>query len=375
MSIKIFHTADLHVGMKFTRGYAPEVQERLIEGRFKALQRMVGMANQKRCDLFVIAGDLFDHPTAAKKEILRVAEMLKEFEGTGVLILPGNHDSFQKGEDHLWSRFQSAMSERTVILEKTAPYDLRPLGLDAIIYPGPCTAKHSSVNAIDWIREVRKDPAVRFHIGIAHGSLEGISPDFNGDYYPMSLEDLKQSGLGLWMMGHTHLRYPDLDEGTESRIFFPSTPEPDGFDCRHPGFAWLIDLREDGSIHYESLRTGEFQFLVVEKEIFGDEDVVSLKSYFHRLSPERDLVKLKLRGRIRGGTFDERHLLIQELSQCVIHLERDLTELLREITAEEIDREFTEGSFPHRLLQALAKKQGNPMALQMAYDLLQEAKS
>ncbi len=375
MSIRIFHTADLHVGMKFTRGYVPEVQERLIEGRFEALQRMVGMANQRKCDLFVIAGDLFDHPTAAKKDVLRVAEMLKEFEGSCALILPGNHDYLQRGEDHLWTRFQGGMGERTLLLEHPSPCDLRPLGVDAVFYPGPCTAKHSAVNAIGWIQGVRKDPAARFHIGVAHGSLEGISPDFGGDYYPMSMDELKNSGMDLWLMGHTHLRYPDREEGTESRIFFPSTPEPDGFDCRHPGYAWLIELKEDGSVHYQSLQTGRYQFLVLEKELSTEEGVESLKSYFRQLSRERHLVKLNLKGRVGRRLFDERSALIRELNQSVLHLESDLSELLKEITAEEIDREFTEGSFPHRFLQTLAQERRNPLSLQMAYDLVQEAKS
>jgi DNA repair exonuclease SbcCD nuclease subunit len=375
MSIRIFHTADLHVGMKFTRGYPPEVQEKLIEGRFEALRRMVAMANQRGCDLFVIAGDLFDRPTAAKKEILRVAEILKEFEGSCVLILPGNHDYLQKGEEHLWTRFHGAMSERTLLLENPSPCDLRPLGLDAVVYPGPCTAKHSAVNAIGWIREVQKDPAVRLHIGVAHGSLEGISPDFGGDYYPMSMDELRTSGVDLWLMGHTHLRHPDREEGSESRIFFPSTPEPDGFDCRHPGYAWLIELKGGGAVHYQSLQTGQYQFVTVDRGLSSEEEVESLKSYFHGLDRKKHLVKLKLKGRLRGDSFNEREGLVRELSQSVLHLESDLSELLKDITEEEIDREFTEGSFPHRLLKTLDQEGKSPLALQMAYDLVQEAKS
>jgi DNA repair exonuclease SbcCD nuclease subunit len=361
--------------MKFTRGYSPEVQDNLIQGRFETLVRMVGMANHRGCDLFIIAGDLFDHPTLPKKEVLRVAEALKGFEGGCVLILPGNHDPIQKGEDHLWTRFQGAMSERTLILENPAPYDLRPFGIDAIIYAGPCTAKHSASNAIGWVRGVRKDPGPIFHIGVAHGSLEGISPDFNRDYYPMSLEDLNHSGLDLWLMGHTHIRYPDRQEGTENRIFFPSTPEPDGFDCRHPGYSWLIELREDKSIYYQSIQTGYFQFLTLEKEVCTEEDVEALKSYFRKLSRARHLVKLELKGRVPGQVFNEKSALIQELNKCVLHLEYDVSELLREITAEEIDREFTEGSFPHRLLKTLSREQQSPLSLQIAYDLIQRVKS
>ena len=61
MSLKIFHTADLHIGLKFTRGYETDVRSSLINARFEVLRNMIGLANDHACDLFVIAGDLFDN--------------------------------------------------------------------------------------------------------------------------------------------------------------------------------------------------------------------------------------------------------------------------------------------------------------------------
>jgi len=359
--------------MKFVRGYAPGVQESLIEARFETLQTMIEAANKGSCDLFVIAGDLFDSQRVSKKDILRTAGILKGFEGGCVLVLPGNHDYVQKGEDNLWTTVGSGMSDRTLVLEHPRCLDLRRFDIDGVVYPAPCTAKHSSTNAIGWIRECPKDPNVKYHLGIAHGSLEGVSPDLGEDYYPMSQEELRSSGMDLWLMGHSHIRYPDQEKGTEGRIFFPSTPEPDGFDCSHPGYAWRIALQDDKTIQYESLRTGKFRFLVLERELYGEEGVEGLKSDFRKLDPERHLVKLKLRGRIKSEVYEERSELIEELNRCVLHLEYDLSELLRKITIEEIDREFTEGSFPHRLLRTLAQDEKNPISLQFAYDLIREA--
>ena len=374
MGIKIFHTADLHLGMKFTRGYPEEVQQSLIQARFDTLRDTVEKANKEGSDIFVIAGDLFDSQKVAKKDALLAADILKGFDGL-VLILPGNHDSFQKEEDTLWARFRGTMGEQTLILGDPVCRDLRPFGLDAMVYPAPCTAKHSDTNGIGWIREVPKAPEVKHHIGIAHGSLEGLSPDFNGDYYPMRQDDLEKSGIDLWLMGHTHLRYPDRETGTEEKVFFPSTPEPDGFDCSHSGYAWIIDLNEDKSVSYRSVETGRYRFMTLDDELNREEDVEGLKFRFEKLSRERYLVKLKLKGRVPGVIYDERAALLEKLREKVLYLECDLSELMREITVEDIDREFTEGSFPHRMLRDLAEKQKNPFALQMAYELIREVKS
>jgi DNA repair exonuclease SbcCD nuclease subunit len=375
MSIKIFHTADVHLGMKFTRGYEPSVQEGLIEARFQTLSSMIGMANEMACDLFVVAGDLFNGLGVPKREILRAAEILKRFGGKSVLILPGNHDYLPSDEDSLWTKFRDAMSEHTLLLREPKPYSDLKADLDVILYPAPCKAKHSKANGIGWIRDYPKDPGTRFHIGIAHGSLEGLSPDFTEDYYPMSQEELRTAGLDLWLMGHTHIPYPEAGSGAGARIFFPSTPEPDGFDCSHGGYAWLIELKDDKAVHYQSVRTGRFEFLVKEERLDSENDVETLKSYFSRLSRERHLVKLKLNGRAPGRVHDELGPLLKEWRGSVLHLEPDLSGLLREITLEDIDREFTEGSFPHRFLRRLAQEQGNPNSLQMAYEFIREIRS
>ena len=72
MPLKILHTSDLHLGMKFA-SYDGEVQEKLVEARFECLSRLVAAANDNGCDLLVVAGDLFDRVTVAKRDIVRAA--------------------------------------------------------------------------------------------------------------------------------------------------------------------------------------------------------------------------------------------------------------------------------------------------------------
>ncbi len=374
MTLKILHTADLHLGMKFTRGYVPAIQERLIEARFETFGSLIEIANKHATDLFVIAGDLFHNTRVSRKDILRTADILKRFEGRLVLVLPGNHDYVQKGEDPLWPVFREIAAENILFLGEPKTYDLRRYDIDMTVYAAPCTSKHSSTNAIGWVQASQKDAGTKFGIGISHGSLEGLSPDFNKDYYPMSKKDLEIAGIDLWLMGHTHTRYPNEEKGTGARIFFPSTPEPDGFDCKHPGYVWLIELSDDKSVRYQSIGTGHCRFLTMERELHGEDDVEALKSFFQERKSEECLVRLKLKGRVIGEIYDERTSIVDELKECVLHLEVDMAELFHKITLEDINREFTENSFPHSLLTTLAKEQQNPLSLQMAYDLITEVK-
>jgi len=180
--MKIFLTSDVHLGMKFA-GY-PSVQDKLIEARFQALKHCVEIANSRECDLFVVGGDLFDRVSVAKGDIQRAADVLGDFQGSLVAVLPGNHDFITQRPDGLWAIFKGFADHNVLVLESSQPYPLKPYDLDATLYASPCQAKHSQENGIEWIREIEKDNGVRFHIGIAHGSLEGLSPDFNQGLKP-----------------------------------------------------------------------------------------------------------------------------------------------------------------------------------------------
>lgn len=374
MSFRILHTADLHLGMKFTGRYPPEVRDQLVKARFETLGSLVETANAAGSDLFLIAGDLFHDQNVARRDIHATAEALGRFTGRVVLVLPGNHDFLQEGESPLWNRFLETAGDKVLLLSEPRTYSLADYELPVIIYPGPCTAKHSTTNAIGWIESGHREPDT-WHIGVAHGSLEGVSPDFGGDYYPMTGEELRRACLDLWLMGHTHIRVPDVDKGRESRVLFSATPEPDGFDCNHPGYAWLIELNDDRSLSYRSLVTGRHRFSVQEVQLSSERDLESLRGQISQLSPERDLVKLALKGRIPRELFDQRGALLEELKHTVLYLEPNFTELFRLITSEDVDREFSEGSFPHRFLTRLVQAGGDPRALQMAYDLIQEVRS
>ncbi len=374
MTIRILHTADLHLGMKFTGRYPAGVREQLVRARFETLGTLVEKANAQGVDLFVVAGDLFHDQNVARRDILAAAETLSRFAGRLLLVLPGNHDFLLEGESPLWDRFQESAGDRVLLLTEPQPYPLAEYDLPVVVYPGPCNAKHSSTNAIGWIPSGSKKSAT-WHIGVAHGSLEGVSPDFQQDYYPMTEQELRQAGRDLWLMGHTHSRVPDVDQGRESRILFSATPEPDGFDCHHPGYAWLIGLEDNRSLSYSSITTGRQRFSVQEVALNSEDHLESLRQRFGQLDPERDLVKLALKGRLPAELFEQRGTLLEELRQSVLYLEADFSELFRRITAEDVDREFTEGSFPHRLLTRLVEAGGDPRALQLAYDLIQEVRS
>ncbi len=369
--LRIFHTADLHLGMSFTRGYAKAVQEALAEARFKCLRRMVDLANENDCNLFVVAGDLFHNRGVAKKDIGRVTRTLGDFNGGVVAVMPGNHDYIRPQDDMLWDVFKTKSEEGTLVLDSCRIFDLSGFGISAELYACPCTAKHSAENATGWIRPDSKKEQGAMRVGVAHGSMKGLSPDFDEQYFPMTTKSLLSKRLDIWLLGHSHIAYPATSEGKNESIFLPSTPEPDGFDCQHSGSAWIISVDKKKQVSYQRIPTGHYRFHTIETSLKNPSDIRKLEKCCDSFTG-RDIVKLVLSGRLPNAGHDELEEFVDRLKERVAHLETSRTELRRAITLEDLDNEYTQDSFPHRFLCDLAKHDPDGLALQIAYDLIRE---
>ena len=368
MSLKLLHTADLHLGMTFNnRPYPEEVRSRLVEARFEALAGLVELANEEKCRLLVIAGDLFHRANVSAEAVIRAIDILKRFEGV-TAVLPGNHD-YCDPYSALWAQFRDKAFDELLLLAEQRPYRLHDYGIDAVLYPAPCDSKHSAENRLDWLKTIAEKPEGRWHIGVAHGTVRGISPDFNDQYFPMEEAELSALKMDYWCLGHTHVRYPDLNETGREVFIYSGTPEPDGFDCRHNGMVWITELNDDGSHCSRSVETGQFRFKEIEKEIRSSGDFDSLHKEL-AAKGSKTLVKLKLYGTLPENEYKQRNLFYARLEETLFYLERDDSELAIEITPEVIDGKYPAGSFPHRFLQRLAAKD-EPEALQAAFRLIE----
>jgi len=367
MTLSILATADLHLGMKFAG--LPDAQAALAEARFACLERLVATANERRAALLLVAGDLFHRVTVAKRDVLRAAQALRAFEGRLAAVLPGNHDHLSPGQDPLWPVFREACGDRVLVLAEPRPYPLAHYDLDACLYPGPCRAWHSSTNAIGWVKAAGRDPDSRHHVGVAHGSLAGVSPDLDQSYYPMREGELAAAGPDLWVIGHTHLRYPERP-GQASRVFIPGAPEPDGYDCAHAGTAWLLLLGDD-SVEVEPLQTGAYRFVHEDVSDVSAAELEALAARHAGPGAARELLKVRLSGRIGR---EQRGLLAdaeRELRGRVLHLDWDETGVRERLDRAAIDADYAVGSFPHRLLASLLD---DPEALDVAREMLDVAR-
>ena len=365
--MKLLATADLHIGMKF--GTYDEVKGELADARYDALARCIEISRDEECDLLIIAGDLFDRQNVSRADIGRTADILSGFEGAALLVLPGNHDFFTGVDGGPWETLSRRMESGSApfeLLSEGRVYSLGHYGLPVSIWPGPCTAKHSDSDAVSWIPGTdSKREDGEMVIGVAHGSLQGLSPDQDRKYYPMTTQQLKNTGADLWIVGHTHTPYPEGDS-TAPWLFVPGTPEPDGFDCSHAGGAWVVDLTPDGVSAYCRRTTGTYRFLDVKRRIRHIDDIGQVTG------PERGagtLLRLTLEGALGRDEYEKIGGYLAGLKEELLYLRPVLRDLEEVVDTRVVEDEFTDGSFPSRLLKGFLE-QGDVHAAQIAYQLL-----
>lgn len=372
MSLKILLTADIHLGLKFA-SYG-EKQKELSEARFETLKKVIEIGNDENIDILVIAGDLFDRLNVADRDIVNAAQILSQFQGKLVAVLPGNHDFITKNDSKLWNKFKKNTGDRVLVLEDTRVYLLNHYDLDINLYSCPCNSKHSEVNNTTWIKDENKDSSVKYHIGVAHGSLLGVSPDPESKYFPMSGPELLSYGLDVWLLGHTdRLQYPSKAD-KYSRIFYPGTHEPKGFECNNKGNVWLLTIDEEKNIHADSFQVGKYYFAHESKIINDEDDLKKIIDDYSNDNMKNCLMKLEINGRLPKNTFCFLKTLQSELDRLFFYIEIDSDNIKQNITKEIINKEFTTGSFPYQLLSKLIQDPDRQEELEIAYDLIEEIK-
>ena len=372
MHLKIMHTGDVHIGMKFNN-YPDYLQDKLIEARYEVLNNIVNIGNDKNSNLLVISGDLFDKQNIKESNIIKVINILEGFSGDAILLLPGNHD-FDNGGVELWQKFKNNMSGKMVLLNELKSYNLNKFDIDLIVYAAPCDSKHSNTNNLKWIKNQSKSEGEeenKYKIGVAHGALSGISPDMTDNYFQMSREELKELNMDLWLLGHTHLPYPEQKSVVNREIYNCGTPEADGLDCSHPGNTWFIEIDDKKSIKAEQIKTGNYRFYDLEYIINSKKDFEKMKSELLDFNPETKIVRIKLSGRVEEDLYNNKEEYYREMRNELAYLKANDNELKIKITDDIIDSEFSKNSFPHKLLSEL---KDDEKALQLAYEFIREVR-
>lgn len=198
MTVRFFHTADLHLDSPFKGSYhlPHHVVQQLRESTFQAFEALVTYAVQEKPDFLLIVGDLYDgenRSLTAQYKFIQQLERLNDAD-IPVFMSYGNHDHLSG----TWSRlplpknvyeFSKDVSSKTIMIR----------GQEVVIHGFSYEKRHISEPKIDEY-PVKNDEAI--HIGTLHGSVDTDLE--HAVYAPFTIQQLLKKQYDYWALGHIH---------------------------------------------------------------------------------------------------------------------------------------------------------------------------
>lgn len=371
--LRIFVTGDNHIGLKYTSHEQASV---LAAARTGAFEAMVRRANEEGCGLFVITGDLFENTYGIpRKDVRSLLEVLSRFHGT-VAVLPGNHDYYDP-EAKVWQYFRELMAscDNLMLLADYRPYKLTVDGEDVVLYPALCTSLHCAPgqNNLGWIKNTPIPRDGAYHIGIAHGAVEGETIDREGRYFLMKRQELEEIPVDVWLIGHTHVPFPhNLTEtySAAGRIFNAGTHVQTDVSCNTDGQCFVVEVARDKTVRAKKVCSGNLRFYRRTIHVTAGSLEQTICRELNDIL-DNSVVDLVLEGAVTAEEYENRAQIVDNVLSRFVEGTCSDYSLSKQITRELIVSEFPETSLSAALLTALMD---DPKEAQLAYELVKSLK-
>lgn len=269
------HCADLHLGEPFS-GLQDSAEspwgDTIRQATCKAFENVVTAAIERQVNAILISGDVYDsetHSLAAQiafaRELYRAAVAHIE-----VFIVHGNHDPATSG----WQAdIPMAPTIHIFPADHVASYPLKVKGETvAKIYGMSYQYKHITENLSRRFTDIDKN---LFTIGMLHTEVgQKDSP-----YAPCTIEDLRQTGITYWALGHIHERQT---LSTEPYIVYPGNTQGLDISETGPKGCYLVEVGEYGTIHLEFIETDVMQWVHWPVDISSFQNPEELWQYIYQ---------------------------------------------------------------------------------------------
>ncbi len=259
------HTADLHLDSPFQGLYDvnPKLQEVMIKATFDAYDNIVNLCIDKKADLLLIAGDIYDSSDRSLYAQIRFLKGLNRlFEADiPVYIVHGNHDPLESWTTSLdWPENVTIFAADETF---TAEFEKEGQVLARISGRSFQTAHIRDNLAKNFPEKHSDDP---FTIGLLHctvGGGEGHDP-----YAPCRLEDLLEKNYDYWALGHIH---KPMVLTHDPPVIYPGNPQ--GRHCAEAGErgCQLVEVDADGEVEHSFIPMDTIRWYVEELDISGIE--------------------------------------------------------------------------------------------------------
>lgn len=307
--MKFIHTADLHLGYKFSSEYSEDTLNILKSNQKKVLSNIIDLGNDKKIDALFISGDLFDTPVISK-ELLEFVK--KEFERAifEIFIIGGNHDPLVMDSLYIKEEFPKNCH---IFTDKDNCFSLS----DSDIYGFSFSQNHKLESSLLDFKLKNPD---KINIVLAHGDISKDSY-----YNPMSLADIRDTNADYVALGHIHLEC-DINKAGNTYYGYSGTPQGSTFKEADEVFVILGEL-EKGFLKFEKIPVYEHIYKNLSININMPYDNMEIIEHIRKelslYNVSRGLFNIRLNGFISDSFTIDKELIINELKKNLLHLRID----------------------------------------------------
>jgi DNA repair exonuclease SbcCD nuclease subunit len=339
--LNILHGADFHLDSPFAALPPEQAVERRREQR-ELLDRLAQLARERRADLVLLSGDLFDSEKTYYETAQALARTLGQIRAP-VFLAPGNHDWYSSRSPYASIRWPDNVHIfRSPEIERV---ELPDLG--CVVYGGAFSAPNWEGSLLEGFQPEEDSGLLR--LMVLHGDVDGT-----GGYNDVTEEELAASGMDYVALGHVHV-CSGLKRAGEVCYAYPGCPEGRGFDeLGEKGVLWVTAQR--GNVEAEFVPLAKRQYHILDVDVTGREPEEALAEAAERLHPEH-IYRIRLTGEAELGAVQLDRLTEQVEGKCYSVTLRDRTTVRRDLWARRGEDSLT-GLFLSQLARQMDGTEG-----------------
>lgn len=237
--MRILHSADWHLDTP-----QPDLRKALLSIPGK----IADLAQQEKCDLLLLSGDLFDGPYT-QESLDAVRRALKNL-AIPVFISPGNHDFCSSASPWLTETWP----ENVHVFTNSAVTSVAVPNLNCRVYG----AGFQSMDSPGLLEGFQADCAEKYALGVFHGApLKAKSP-----YNPITQQQVENSALDYLALGHIH-QTGSFRAGS-TLCAWPGCPMGRGFDETGEKGVLIVTLEEAAQAEFIPLGFPQFHDITLD---------------------------------------------------------------------------------------------------------------
>ena len=285
MSLKILHTSDVHLGAKLSYlGAKAGVHRNQIRETF---EKVVNLAVEKKVDLFLLAGDLFNDPFPSKTNVEFAKDQFQKLSKNNikVAVIAGNHDLLEPGSVFLSD--QMKFNDPNIhIFTENSPWVIEDL--DTTVYGVSIATQKSRKSPLSQLSTESSDKS-KIKVALGHGSVEIGGKE--ADNHPIDPKVIQGSNFGYVALGDWHGKL----EVVKNKSWYSGSPELIDSDQKEAGNVLVVEVGTETKV--TPVAVGKRRVVSQEVDLGKYSDFTTLQKDLVEGSGE-DIVKIvELKGK------------------------------------------------------------------------------